>query len=74
VKLTRRELASGLRARLAVDRDRAGIARWAFLVHLDARGFEPGVEGDLLTLIAMDMGPELELDDVALDPMAGDGG
>ncbi len=68
--LTRKAFTEGLRAQLVEGYDPVRIARWAYGLHLSARSFEEGLEGELLQLVAMDMGEEFELSKDALQELA----
>lgn len=71
VELTRQELGRLLAERLATSPSPKELADWAHLLYLDCSKAD-GVVEPLMTLIAMDEGPEFVLSQQELSDLAAD--
>jgi hypothetical protein len=67
---TRRSLGIDLQRLLREQPSVQAIARWAHLAYLDLRERDADVNDVLMSLIAMDEGPEFELPLAVLDDLA----
>jgi hypothetical protein len=62
----KRDFANALSNELEKEYDAIRIARWTFETYLEhADELEPGLRTEMMTLIAMDAGPEFELDEAS---------